>query len=254
MRKVCLVVAVLVGAAMLSGCVKTSIVSGYDPGFAPKMDSQMNPGWGGQYPTVCYDRESSVSGREDICRVLKGYEDGSGGWPDDTRQWIIDYDGGLFDEGPLAWASWPGNPMFGEHPWFACPVGVTMDPYGCAIVTEQGAVYEGCTYSREANFYLCDYQSTWHKAMAVGGLDHINYLRATIAWSVYVFNAASCAWDLYHGQIDEQMVVDCNDGPYNGSLGAAGAPAPGTPTFEGPVDMGPSTPVETDKVLAPTGG
>lgn len=246
-RRVGFVVVVLAVALMLSGCVKTSIVSGYDPGYAPYMTSRMNPGWGGQNPTVCYDRASSVGGREDSCRVAAGFEDGPGGWPDDNRQWIIDYDGGLFDDGPLAYYVYPGNPKFGEHPWFSCPVGADYDPWGCAIVTKDGAIYEGCTYSREENFYLCDYQMKYHKVMGAGGMDTLNYLRATINWSQYVLSAFGCAWSLYHGEINESMVSDCNDGPYNGSI--LGATAPGTPVVEGPVDAGESTRVVSDHVF-----
>ena len=213
---VLLAVAVVVALAFgTSGCI-TNFGDTWPYGQkAPYMDTQMNPGWGGSHPTVCEDRPSSVAGREDYCHVLLGYEDGAGGWPDDAHNYFIDYSGGVLDDGPAAWQSF--GTKQDQHPYYACPSGADLDPYGCRIVEPRlGWILSGCEYDRAQNFYGCDYRETYGKVMRTGGLDTINYLRATIDWAKYVKNAASCALSITKFVVDNPMLVACDDAVWNG--------------------------------------
>ena len=250
-KKGAFVTVVLVMAFSLSGCYTWLETSAFDPGKSPYMQTQMHPGWGGNSPTVCYERDSRVGGREDNCRVERGYEDGAGNIPDDDRNWVIDFAGNMFEHGPRNYWGPPGQ--LTVHPWHSCPAPGGGGSHGCMMTTgdkgsADGWLFEGCVYNRNDNAYACDYRARFDKIMGSGGRDHINYLRATINWGTYVGNAVVCAAELRFWAVGDPLLSECADGPYEGFIGDPVPPEHPDPLGEEPVVTELSEPIPTTVV------
>jgi len=183
-------IVVVLGISALSGCYSITSTS-QDPHYALRHD------WG-PYPAIengiansCIIRQSTVNGREHLCRVIDGYEE-----LNDNRNWIVKFDIG---EGPLAQA------------------GSDNDQYGQTIVLGDGNVYEGCDWRSPDNSYLCDYharkQIVIHTSTSGWGYG----LRKLWDWTRYAGDTLGCASGIvslwYGAKVGAALLSACDDGP-----------------------------------------
>jgi len=153
----------------------------------------------------CIERDSEVSGRRHLCRVIDGYEEIG-----DVKNWVIDY---------------PANPV--QMPLSVdgeCNDGISWSDggYGCVIVLQDGSTYEGCQHVTPLNDFICDYRARKHIVLKTSGDAYSYLLRKFWNWSLYTAGSPlACAGGLtgvmMGKSITAPMLADCADGPMDRS-------------------------------------
>jgi hypothetical protein len=185
------------GAALtLAQCAPAPGCGAPDPGFALRHDFSLSPGIEVGRITSCIDRDSRVSGRDYLCRIIGGYEE-----LDQGGNWHID-----------------AAPSAGRADVVIAAQGSNTSPYGWAIALADGRTFEGCRWISPSNDYDCDYQSSKHVVLEADRTDFFGHaLRKLWDWSLTQGNALGCAGGVvsvwYGGVLTLPFLVDCLDGP-----------------------------------------
>lgn len=150
-------------------------------------------------PEACIDVKTSVSGRDEFCRLVWGWDGNN-----DHRQWRIAF-------------------TIGNSPGGSPPVVETDDAGSKTITVEDGTTYEGCYWTSPDDAYHCDFRTTKQFIAGPGGCSNVCYFLDKLwNWTHYELapdiGCAGGAARILTKKVGVTLpfLADCSEKPWNG--------------------------------------